>query len=300
MKVAAGRVPISPVSSEKPMISIVTTAYNAERFIGACIKAALAQVYPNFEVLVVDDGSTDGTAQICRSISDPRFHYVTWGRLGRPKALNAGIAAAKGAYIAIDDVDDLCFPHRLAYSIEFLQRHPEVAYLGTGFDKTEVFYETLPERALAEASKEEIAPPLWPSRVDLFRRNLFNNSTLMYPKSTWERIGGYDEQLGGSEDYDFYLRALQCGPAARLQGRTVLWYRNPNGFFKQRSKREYLETMGVIKRRAHRLLHLPGWLRLYHPLWVVCFELVQRFPFLLELPKTMKKTLHRPQLTGPA
>ncbi len=74
------------------MVSIVITVYNGERYIGACIKAALEQTYPNFEVLVVDDGSTDGTARICRSVTDLRFRYVSWGRLGLPKSLNAGIA----------------------------------------------------------------------------------------------------------------------------------------------------------------------------------------------------------------
>ena len=281
------------------MVSLVITAYNAERYIGGCIKAALAQTYPNFEVLVVDDGSTDGTSQICRSVADPRFRYVTWGRLGRPKALNAGIAEAKGEYIAINDADDLSLPHRLQYSMDFMGDHPEMAYLGTGFAETDTFHETIPDEVRAEVPRFEKSPLVVPSRAELFRRNVFNNSTLLYPKSTWKNIGGYDEQLSNSEDYDFYLRALQCGPAMLLPCRTVLWYTNPNGYFKQKSKREHLGALSFIKRRAHRLLHLPGWLRLYHPLWVVWFELVQRFPYLLDLARTMKKTSHRPRLTGP-
>lgn len=278
------------------MVSLVITAYNAERYIGACIRAALAQTYPRFEVLVVDDGSTDGTAHICRSIDDPRFHYVTWGRLGRPKALNAGVAEAKGEYIAVNDADDLSLPHRLQYSMQFMQEHPELAYLGTGFAETETFRETIPDDVLTEARRFEAQEPVVPSRIELFRRNVFNNSTLLYPKSTWKRIGGYDEQLGNSEDYDFYLRALQCGPAALLPGRTVLWYTNPDGFFKQKSKAEHLAALGFIKRRAHRLLHLPGWLRMYHPLWVVWYELVRRFPGLLHAVRIIKG-LPRPGLT---
>ncbi len=299
MKIDADHVHASMASREMPMVSLVITAYNAERFIGACIKAALAQTYPNFEVLVVDDGSTDGTWQICRSVADPRFRYVTWGRLGLPKALNAGVAEAKGEYIAINDADDLSLPHRLQYSMDFMGDHPEMAYLGTGFAETDTFHGTIPDEVLTEVSRFEKNPPVEPSRVELFRRNVFNNSTLLYPKSTWENIGGYDEQLSNSEDYDFYLRALQCGPAALLQGRTVLWYTNSNGYFKQKSKREHLGALGFIKRRAHRLLHLPGWLRLYHPLWVVWFELVQHFPGLLELARNIKGVVRRPRLTRP-
>jgi glycosyltransferase involved in cell wall biosynthesis len=297
MKVDADHAPTLLASREMPMVSIVITAYNAERFIGACINAALEQTYPNFEVLVVDDGSTDGTARICRSVTNPRFRYVTWGRLGRPKALNAGIAEAKGEYIAINDADDLSLPHRLHYSIHFMREHPEMAYLGTGFAETDSFHETIPDEVLTEVSRFEKTSPVFPSRIDLFQRNLFNNSTLLYPKSTWENIGGYDEQLTNSEDYDFYLRALQCGPAALLPGHAVLWYTNPNGYFKQKNKREHLGALGFIKRRAHRLLNLPRWLRLYHPLWVVWYELVLRFPGLLELARNIKRITHSPRFT---
>jgi glycosyltransferase involved in cell wall biosynthesis len=271
------------------MVSLVITAYNAERFIGGCLRAALAQTYPNFEVVVVDDGSTDDTARICRAVADPRLRYLTWGRLGRPRALNAGVEAARGAYIAINDADDLSLPHRLQYSMDFLLAHPGLAYLGTRFVETTTFHDTPPEQVAAEAVQGSDGGPVWPGRVELFQRNLFNNSTLLYPKSTWERIGGYDEALTNSEDYDFYLRALQCGPAVLLPGRTVLWYTNPSGFFKHKSTREHLRALRFIKRRAHRLLHLPVWLRLYHPVWVVWFKLVQRFPALLELVQSLKR-----------
>ena len=288
------------VSTAAPMVSIVITAYNAERYIGACIKAALAQNYSNFEVVVVDDGSTDTTANICRSVTDPRCRYMTWGRVGRPKALNAGVNAAKGQFIAINDADDLSMPHRLQYSMDFVREHPDIAYLGTSFVRTDTFNETISDEVLTEAQRYETNRPVWPSPIEVFRRNVFNNSTLLYPKSIWERIGGYDEQLGNSEDYDFYLRALQFGPAALLPGCTVLWFTNPHGFFKQKTKQEHLKALGFIKRRAHSLLGLPGWLRLYHPLWVVWFELVQRFPSLLHLARTIRRPLRGAGLTGPA
>jgi glycosyltransferase involved in cell wall biosynthesis len=285
---------------EPPMVSILITAYNAERYIGACIKAALAQNYPNFEVLVVDDGSIDNTSPICRSVTDPRLRYMTWGRLGRPKALNAGVSAAKGEYIAINDADDLSLPHRLQYSMDFVRDHPEIAYMGTGFAETDEFRQELPKHIVEEALSLDLAETKWPSKAELFRRNLFNNSTLLYPKVTWERIGGYDEQLGNSEDYDFYLRALQCGPAALLPGYTVLWFTNPHGFFKQKTKGEYLAALSHIKRRAHRILGLPAWLRLYHPFWVVGYALVQRFPSLLDLARVIRKPLRRLGIIGSA
>ena len=274
-----------------PMVSIVVTAYNAERFIGACIKAALAQTYPNFEVLVVDDGSPDGTAEICRSITDPRLRFLTWGRLGRPKALNAGIAEAKGEYIAINDADDLSLPDRLGYVMKFFRNNPEAAIIGTGFHKTREFLDRPPDDLAGEPCVLGSKPPMWLSRSMVFRRNLFVNSTVVYPKSTWERIGGYDEHLGITEDYDFDLRALQCGSAALLSGRTVLWFTSPTSFFKQKSTQENLRALRFIKRRAHRLLNLPLWLRWYQPLWEVGFHATQRCPSLLSLTNGIRKMI---------
>jgi glycosyltransferase involved in cell wall biosynthesis len=297
MKVDADHVPTSLASSEKPMVSIVITAHNAERYIQASLKAALAQSYSNFEVVVVDDGSSDKTGALCAENTDPRLRYMNRGRLGRQRALNEGIAAAEGEYIAINDADDLSLPHRLAYSMDFFRAHPDLAFLGTGFDVTTSFGDAISDEILSETSTTVCEEPWWLSRVTVYCRNVFVHSTVVYPKSTWERIGGYDEQLTNSEDYDFYLRALQCGPAVLLPGHTVLWYTNPNGYFKQKNKREHLGALSFIKRRAHRLLNLPRWLRLYHPLWVVWFELVQRFPGLMDLARTMKKTLHVPWLT---
>jgi len=225
---------------------------------------------------VVDDGSSDRTEEMCRAITDPRFRYVYEGRLGRPRALNVGIDRAQGDFIAINDADDLSLPHRLEYSMTFLRAHPEVAFLGTGFAETAVFHESVPREILTATGRSaELGAPLWPSRLTIYRKNLFNNSTLLFPKAVWRAVGGYDERLSLCEDYDFYLRALQCGKAALLPGQTVLWYTNPNGFFKQKSLEEYLTAMGFIKRRALGLLGLPRWMRFYHPVWVKAYQAVR-------------------------
>jgi glycosyltransferase involved in cell wall biosynthesis len=280
-----------------PLVSIVITAYNAERYIGACIDAALAQTWSNIEVVVLDDGSSDRTGEICTARDDSRLHFLKRPRLGRCRALNEAVAAARGTYIAINDADDLSLPHRIEYTLAFLQQHAETAFVGTGFLATGVFHERLPGAMVAAASQQ--TGVLWPTRAALYRRNLFNNSTLMYPKSTWQRIGGYDESLTNSEDYDFYLRAMQCGPVALLPGETVLWYTNPDGFFKQKSKREHLRTLSIIKLRAHRLLGLPFWLRLYHPVWLLGVELTQHYPQLPGVLHAMSKWPRKALLRGP-
>jgi glycosyltransferase involved in cell wall biosynthesis len=275
--------------SAPPVVSFVVTAYNAERYIGPCVRAALGQTLSDIEVVVLDDGSTDRTADICSEVADPRFRYLPRAHIGRCRALNQAVADARGTYIAINDADDLSLPHRAEYSAGFLRAHPGTAYVGTGFLRTETFGELAPSHIRAAVVSDSTAQPEWPSRSALFRRNLFNNSTLMYPKRTWEKIGGYDEALTNSEDYDFYLRALQCGPAALLSAETVLWYTNPHGFFKQKSKEEHLRALRTIKCRAHELLELPLWMKVYHPLWRVGFELTQRCPGLIEVVRRLRR-----------
>lgn len=272
-----------------PKVAIVITAFNAERYLAACLKAALAQEYPHFEVVVIDDGSTDGTERVCRSIHDVRVRYVKKSRIGRQRALNAGIACADAEFIAINDADDLSLPHRLGYTMQCFRQHKQLALVGTRFWTTSEFCKDIPEFPLPEVSERNEASVYWPSRITLYRRNVFTHSTVMFPKRTWERIGGYDEGLTLSEDYDFYLRAMQCGPVALLPGKTVLWYTNPGGDFKVRSVEENLEVLRVIKRRAYELLGLPAWLRLYQPIWEAAVQMTSRYPALLDLTKGLRR-----------
>jgi glycosyltransferase involved in cell wall biosynthesis len=272
-----------------PKVAIVITAFNAERYIAACLEAALAQDYSRFEVVVIDDGSTDGTERVCRSIQDARIRYLKKERIGRQRALNAGIACTDAEFIAINDADDLSVPHRLSYTMQLFRQHEYLALVGTRCWTTAEFVKSIPQSALTEVSDIDEASVYWPSRITLYRRNVFTHSTVMFPKRTWERIGGYDEGLTLSEDYDFYLRAMQCGPVALLPGRTVLWYTNPLGGFKERSVEENLEVLRVIKRRAYGLLGLPGWLRLYEPLWEAAVYMTSRYPALLDVTKGFRR-----------
>lgn len=256
----------------EPLVSIVFTTYNSARFIGTSLAAALAQDYPNFEVVVADDGSTDDTEEICRAVKDPRLRIFKLGRVGRCAALNRAVAETRGKYIANNDADDISLPHRLSYSVEFLESHDGVAYIGADVVRVERFSTAIPPEFLKQQSYGRFPAAKWPSAADIYRRNLFNHSTLFYPKSTWAAIGGYDETLGLSEDYDFYLRALQCGRAVLLPVKSVIWCSNSHGYFREKGIVEYLRAMSKIKRRAHQLLGLPKWLLLYHYLWTFYYS----------------------------
>lgn len=245
-----------------PMISIVMAVYNGASFINASVAAALAQDYSSFEVIVIDDGSIDETEMICRAIHDQRLRYVQRERRGSPTALNEGISLARGEYIAVNDSDDLSFPERLRYVVNFLKAHNDVAVVATAYEKTSTFYQTIPKGTFPP-TKMEIPLPEWISPSRLYRSNPFVHSTLIFPKAIWKLAGGYDEDLGMCIDYDFTLRAAQFGKVAWLPERTVLWYTNPTSFYKKKSTKEYLNTLSFIKGRARRQLKMPAWVRLY-------------------------------------
>ena len=110
-----------------PLISVILPAYNAERFLEEAIDSILAQTYKNFELIVLNDGSTDRTEEIILSYNDPRIRYIkNESNLKLIKTLNKGIALARGKYIARMDADDISLPTRFEKEIEFMEIHPDI------------------------------------------------------------------------------------------------------------------------------------------------------------------------------
>lgn len=114
-----------------PTISILLPAWNAEQTLDLALRSLLGQTFEDFEVLVLDDGSTDGTVAVANGIADPRVRVIEDGRrLGLARRLNLGIDLARGRYIARMDADDVSFPERFARQVGFLDAHPDVDLVG--------------------------------------------------------------------------------------------------------------------------------------------------------------------------
>ncbi len=124
---AVGQAP----SSEPPAISVVMTTFNAERFIAASVGSILRQDHPSFELVVYDDGSTDGTVGYLEGITDSRLRLVGVGRVGRSAALNAAVRASRGDLVAVNDADDLSLPYRLTLTHSVLARNLDAVLVGT-------------------------------------------------------------------------------------------------------------------------------------------------------------------------
>jgi len=115
-----------------PRVTVLMPVHDAAGFIGQALASVLGQSVSDIECLVVDDGSTDGSAVIAGGTGDPRVRVIRRAHEGMTRALNAGLARARGEYVARLDADDWPAPDRLAQQAAFLDAHAEVALVGTG------------------------------------------------------------------------------------------------------------------------------------------------------------------------
>jgi len=196
-----------------PSISVVLPAYNAEEYLAEAIESILNQTFSDFEFLIFDDGSTDGTAGILQEYSkqDARIKISHRTHCGLTKLLNKGIEAATGKYIARMDADDVCLPERFQMQFDFLESNPEYFAVGSRVvvveSKGHPIRETFPP-----LDHEEIESAL----IDANSPTSICHPTLMARRSALIYVGGYQEEFETAEDRDLYLRLAQHGRLANL------------------------------------------------------------------------------------
>jgi len=190
----------------EPKVTVIIPAYNRERYIGEAIASVLAQTAGDLELVVVDDGSTDGTAAVVAAVADPRVRLLSGAHRGISAAMNRGLAAAHGAYVARCDSDDVWLPALLATLVPILDATPALAavtargeYMDADGRPTGHLLGTAPRFA-----EDALASLLW----DDFTCNI---ATVARRRSV-EAVGGYDESLPTNEDWDLWLRLARRAP----------------------------------------------------------------------------------------
>lgn len=189
-----------------PKVSVLMTAWNATATVGDAIDSILAQSFGDFELVVVDDGSVDGTSGVLRACSerDARMRVVTIPHSGIVAALNAGLAACTGELVARMDADDLAHPERLQRQVDYLREHPDVRVCST---RIEMF----PREAVGPGMLRYEA---WINGLvthDEIVRELFVESPLPHPSVMMWRADCSYEDHGWPEDYDLWLRCHALG-----------------------------------------------------------------------------------------
>lgn len=201
-----------------PKVSVLMPAYNAEQYIDEAIQSILHQTMQDFELIIVDDGSTDGTWGVVQGYvsRDARIRsYKNDSNVGVSKTRNRLLALAEGEYVAWQDADDISIKHRLQKQYEFMQAHPEVGMCG-GF--LEFFY---PD---GRAFVRSYAADDTSLRANIFRYSPVSQGVAMLRTSIIYRLGGFDERLPQAEDLDFSFRLGLISTFANLQ-EVLLRYR---------------------------------------------------------------------------
>lgn len=197
---------------DSPLISVVIPAYNSARHIGRAIHSVLAQLSPAFEIIVVDDGSSDDTAAVVASFGDT-VRLIRQPNGGAAAARSTGIMAATGTHIAFLDSDDYWLDTKLQCQLAVLAQHPDLVLVSTGWrwlpSSTSLF-----ETDFAGPSFEPNRLRLRPGWSSLLPDPYLGTPTVLVRRDRAQQVGGFDRSLPSAEDVDFFLRVVDGQPYA--------------------------------------------------------------------------------------
>lgn len=180
-------------------ISIAIPFYNAERFLAEAIRSVFAQTHTDWELLLIDDGSTDNSLQIAKSIKDSRVRVISDGKNKKLAArLNEVTHLAKYDYIARMDADDLMFPTRMEKQVNYLKQNPDIDIITTGV------YSVLNDLTIKGVRGQDYD---YPTFLDILKKKKSVVHAALLAKKSWYERNKYDESLSVAQDLDLWLRA---------------------------------------------------------------------------------------------
>jgi cellulose synthase/poly-beta-1,6-N-acetylglucosamine synthase-like glycosyltransferase len=208
--------------SPAPDVSVILSVRNGGSDLPKAIATILAQSFVNFELIAIDNGSTDETAAFLDSIGDSRVRVYHQADAGLAAALNRGISLARGRYIARQDHDDWALPTRIEQQVRFLDAHPDHALIGTC---AEIWIGDRPTGRFHDHPAEDA-----PLRLELLFNNPFVHSSVMIRKSALDQIGGYttDPERHPPEDYELWSRLARRFRIANLPERLTIYREVPS------------------------------------------------------------------------
>lgn len=228
-----------------PKISVVMPAYNAEKYITEAIESILNQTCGDFELIILNDCSKDGTEEIILSYDDERIVYIkNEENLGVARTLNKGLQMAKGEYIARMDADDISLPQRLEKQVAFLDGHPDVAVVGVGVT---VFDEDgdVQTRLFSEEPAR--------MRVDMLFACGLAHPGVMFRREVIVGLDGYHPAYNGLEDYELWDRVMEGWDICALPG-VGLRYRIHGSQVTQNLSEKHEALLRSLKQRQVRRL----------------------------------------------
>jgi glycosyltransferase involved in cell wall biosynthesis len=237
-----------------PAVSVLMGVWNGAPRVREAVVSVLGQTMGDLELIVVDDGSFDGTAAILESFGDPRLRIERRERAGLTSALNRGLALARAPLVARLDADDVALPERLARQVAYLDAHPDVGLLGTG------------AREVDPSGRElrTVRPPTDDTalRRALIRENPFVHSSMVMRRAAVDLVKGYDPGFPVAQDYDLWMRMSRVTRMANLAEPLVIRRILPGRVTALRDT-ERLHAEARVRWRAVRAGTYPAWCLLF-------------------------------------
>jgi len=259
-------------AKEPPLFSIIMPLYNHMAYVEEAVRSVLAQTYPDWELIIVNDGSTDGSEKVAERIAanDGRIRLLHQANAGCSVARITGLRRATGNWLAYLDSDDLWYPTALADFHEYIESHPSVQFI-YGYCHRLNANGTVTELLGPSQGQDGSTGP-----TELFQRMYISHLCVCYRRELLERAGGYDPALPHADDYDLYLRMSQLcslNPLGKLTGlrrRHRRCLSRPTGFSRMvegEVLRRFVERRGggqildprIVRKRLGRVYGSAAW-----------------------------------------
>lgn len=225
----------------EPLVSILLPVYNAEKYLRATIDSLLAQTFQVFEIVAVDDGSTDRSLEILRSYADVRLRIeCNRANIGVVATLNRGIPLCRGRYIARMDADDLALPERLEMQVQHMEMHPECILLGTGRGAIDENGQPLPSHENRPVTGSALVH--W----KLLSGNIFIHPSVLMRREMVDATL-YEERYRHAEDYAAWLKLSRCGEIDMLPERLVQVRFHSQSVSRQNNKAQLDAAMAALR-----------------------------------------------------
>ena len=208
----------APVAA--PRVSVLMAVHNGRDFVRQAVKSIYRQTFQDFEFVIVDDASTDGTSEILEQLKNPHTTIIrNETKQGLPRSLNIGLRHCKGELVARMDADDISLPERFAKQVMFLDSHPDITMVGTWYYFTDAAGKILKIVKMPTRDSE--------IRQQLLHKNAFGHGTIMIRRKALVSCGGYDERFKCCQDLELWLRLVQKHRMANLDEPLYCWRSTP-------------------------------------------------------------------------
>ncbi|MDF3031248.1 MAG: putative glycosyltransferase [Moraxellaceae bacterium] len=223
--------------TDGPLVSVIVPFYNVAKTLPDTVRSVLAQTYANWELVLLDDGSTDSSLELARRISDPRVRVLSDGlNRGLIHRLNQMVDVARGEYIARLDGDDLMHPERLQRQLDYLRAHPDCDLVCSAAISL--------SDDLRACGFRDTAP------LDVSAANLLRTGAIIHPtvmaKTAWFRANRYRDGYDRAEDRELWLRAAPHSVLGKIT-EPLLFYREVGFFFLQKFLKSYATERRIIR-----------------------------------------------------